>query len=91
MFEKHLATLSSVHDDEIVELVQVAMPDTTPTLELRVRPKDEAFGEMTIRRIGLAPGQIAQLRQALNLMDADAQEARTDSPRECTGHLRLIG
>ncbi|MBA2660789.1 MAG: hypothetical protein H0U74_00715 [Bradymonadaceae bacterium] len=74
--EKFLASL--VGDDAMtrVEVVQVAQPGQTPTLEIRLERHAGDLGWQTHRRIRLAAGQIGQLREALNMMDVDARDAR---------------
>ncbi len=75
-FEKTLGALLGADDNTEVELVQVADPGETPTLEIRLRRHCGDLGWQTQRRIRLAPGQIANLRDALNLMDQDARDTR---------------
>ena len=74
-YEKHLGTLAAEEDGTRIELVQIAEPGETPTIEFRMQRHSESLGWMTHRRITFAAGQIGDLRAALNLMDLDAREA----------------
>lgn len=74
--EKFLASLVGADEMSRVEVVQVSQPGQTPTLEFRLERDAGDLGWQTHRRIRLAAGQISQLRDALNLMDADARQAR---------------
>lgn len=85
MLEKLLGTLFGAEEGTRVELVQVAEPGETPTLEVRLLHDAGTLGWRVYRRIRLAPGQLSELRTALNLMDLDAQQAR---PKPT--HLRLV-
>jgi len=76
--EKLLASLVGADPGSRVEIVQVSQPGQTPTLELRLEHNAGALGWQTHRRIRLAAGQITQLRDALNMMDADARQARIE-------------
>ena len=87
MFEKVLGTLAGETEDTRVELVQVAEPGETPTLEIRMLSDAGDLGWRVHKRIRLASGQIGDLQMALNMMDLDARQA--DRPKE-TGHLRLV-
>jgi len=93
MIEKLLGILDADEPTARVELVQIAQPNQTPTLELRYQRECGELGWTTHKRITLAPGQFKQLRDALNLMDMDAREV--DSPgassHHARQHLRLIG
>lgn len=74
-FEKHLGTLAGDEPRTRVEVVQVAEPGETPTVELRMQRHGDSIGWTTHRRIRLAAGQVGQLTSALNLMDPDARDA----------------
>lgn len=93
MFEKLLGILDADEAGARVELVQVASPNQTPTLELRYQRECGELGWTTHKRIKLASGQFRQLRDALNMMDLDAREAQSPSQHqdERPQHLRLIG
>lgn len=73
--EKQLGDLLGDDDDTRVELVQVAEPGQTPTLELRLKRDAGELGWQTHRRIRIGAGQIGALRDALNLMDPDARDS----------------
>ena len=85
-YEKHLGTLAGDERQTRVEVVQVAEPGETPTVELRMQRHGDSLGWVTHRRIRLAAGQIGDLQTALNLMDPDAR----DSDRQGNGVLELI-
>ena len=91
MFEKSLGLLEGEEPGTRIEVMQVGAPGETPTLELRMQVDGGDMGWMTLKRIRMASGQIGQLRDALNLMDMDAQQAQ--APRRATNGpaLRLIG
>jgi hypothetical protein len=89
MFEKLLGTLLGETDDSRVELVQVAEPGETPTLEVRLLRDAGELGWRVHKRIRLAAGQIGELRDALNLMDIDGRDARKPADRSAD-HLRLV-
>jgi hypothetical protein len=92
MIEKLLGILDGDEVGTRVELVQVAEPNQTPTLELRMQREVGDLGWSTQRRIKLGAGQFAQLRDALNCMDLDAREARACPQRAMEQRgLRLIG
>ena len=74
--EKQLGNLLGFDEDTRVDIVQVGEPGDTPTLELRMERHSGELGWQTQRRIRLAAGQIGALRDALNLMDLDAQTSR---------------
>lgn len=76
--EKFLASLVGADEMSRVEVIQVAQPGQTPTLEFRLERNAGELGWQTHRRIRLAAGQISQLRDALNLMDSDARQARIE-------------
>ncbi len=78
--EKELDLLAGDADNTRVKLVQVGETGETPTLEMRMQRYSCELGWRTHRRIRLAPGQIGDLREALNHMDPDAREA--DAPAE---------
>lgn len=91
-FEKYLGTLAGEDECTRVQLVQVAAPNETPTLEMRMERHIEGLGWTTHRRIVLAPGQIPNLRDALNSMDVDARDTKaTADVRMQQRGLRLIG
>jgi hypothetical protein len=79
-YEKELTVLAGDAEDTRVQLVQVGEAGETPTLEMRMQRYGCELGWRTHRRIRLAPGQIGDLQDALNLMDPDAREA--DASRE---------
>lgn len=85
MLDKLLGTLLGADDGTRVELVQVAEPGQTPTLEIRLLQDAGALGWTVHRRIRVGAGQVGALRDALNMMDLDAQGAQ---PR--SSHLRLV-
>lgn len=74
--EKLLASLAGYDDMTRVELAQVCEPGETPTLEMRLQTHNGDLGWLTTKHIRLAAGQIRELRDALNMMDLDAQRAR---------------
>jgi len=86
--EKHLGTLAGDEPRTRIEIVQVAEPGETPTVELRMQRHGDAIGWKTHRRIRLAAGQIGQLKSALNLMDPDARNA--DRDRDASSILEVI-
>ena len=88
MFEKLLGTLMGSQDGSRVEIVQLAEPGETPALELRLLHDCGELGWTVHKRIGIAAGQVAELRDALNMMDLDAREAKTT---QRPSHLRLVG
>ncbi|MFU8803875.1 MAG: hypothetical protein ACNA8W_08720 [Bradymonadaceae bacterium] len=75
-FEKILASLAGYDEMTRVEVSQVTEPGETPTLEMRLQTHGGELGWLTTKRIRLASGQIRELRDALNMMDLDAQKAR---------------
>ncbi len=87
MLEKILGSLLGETEGSRVELVQVAEPGETPTLEIRLLHDAGDLGWTVHKRIRLAAGQIGDLRDALNMMDIDAREAR---PEPARSHLRLV-
>ncbi len=89
MIERLLGTLAGDEEGTQVELMQVGAPGEVPTLELRYQRDCGELGWTTHKRIQVAPGQISALRDALNLMDRDAREARGAAPQATK--LRLIG
>ncbi|MEM1348951.1 MAG: hypothetical protein AAGI01_10370 [Myxococcota bacterium] len=92
LFEKTLGILAGAEGGERVEVVQVAEPGATPTVEFRMQHASESMGWCTHKRIKLAPGQFKALRDALNLMDPDARDAELQvAPEREVRHLRLIG
>ena len=86
MFEKLLGTLLGDTEGSRVEIVQVADSGETPTLEIRLLHDAGELGWMVHKRIRIAAGQMAALRDALNMADLDAQATPTDH----ASHLRLI-
>ena len=80
--EKFLGYLDGAHEESRVELVQVGQPGQTPTLEMRYQREGGSLGWVTQKRIKLAPGQVSELRDALNLMDPDAREAEISAERK---------
>ena len=86
MFEKLLGTLLGDTEGSRVEIVQVADSGETPTLEIRLLHDAGELGWMVHKRIRIAAGQMAALRDALNMADLDAQATPTDR----ASHLRLI-
>jgi hypothetical protein len=76
VFEKTLGFLDGDEAETRIELVQVSAPGTQATLELRMQRNGGELGWVTQRRIRVAPGQMAALRMAVQLMDADALAAR---------------
>lgn len=72
VFETLLGLLAADEDDARIQVVQVASPGTTPTLEMRLQRESADLGWVTQRRMRLAPGQVAALRDALNCMDRQA-------------------
>jgi hypothetical protein len=89
-FEKLLANLAGYDDMTRVELTQVAEPGETPTLELRLKTDAGDLGWLTTKRIRLAPGQIRELRDALNMMDLDAQRARPQATHSNVVALPIV-
>ena len=77
-YEKHLGTLAGDEDETRIELVQVAEPGETPTIEFRMQRHGDALGWVTHRRMRFAAGQVGKLRQALNMMDPDGRDADID-------------
>lgn len=73
--EKSLGLLAVDEADSRIELVQVADPNSPPTLELRLQRLSADLGWCTHRRMRMAAGQISDLRSALNQMDPDARDA----------------
>ncbi|MGM0556464.1 MAG: hypothetical protein ACQEVA_08825 [Myxococcota bacterium] len=80
--EKFLGYLAGDDENSRVELVQVGQPGQTPTLEMRYQREGGSLGWVTQKRIKLAPGQVADLRSALNLMDRDARDAEISAKRK---------
>ncbi len=89
MIEKTLTTLQGQHSDERVELVQVAEPGETPTLEIRLLRNAGELGWRIHKRIRMAAGQIPDLQGALNLMDSDARDTKRST--RTVSHLELVG
>ena len=86
MFEKVIGTLAGDSPDTRVELAQVAEPGEQPTLEIRLLHDAGALGWTVQKTIRLGAGQVPDLRDALNLLDADARAPR----RPDVGHLRIV-
>jgi hypothetical protein len=92
MYEKTLGTFAGEENGTRVQLVQIAMPGETPTLEMRLEVDCGELGWTTLRRIRLAAGQVPDLCQAINMMDPDARQAtRPAKARAAERGLRLIG
>lgn len=90
--ERFLGVLAADEADSRIELVQVGEPGAIPTLELRFQRHGGDLGWMTHKRMRLAPGQISDLREAMNLMDMDAREAKISATHKAAAHsLRLVG
>ena len=85
MIEKLLGSLLGAEEGSRVEVIQVAEPGETPTLEIRLLHDCGELGWVVHRRIHIAAGQAAALRDALNMMDLDAREAKASR-----AHLRLV-
>jgi hypothetical protein len=83
--EKLLASLAGYDDMTRVELAQVCEPGQFPTLEMRLQTHNGDLGWLTTKHIRLAPGQIRELRDALNMMDLDAQRARPSMQKHTRG------
>lgn len=82
-YEKALGNFAGDNDDTRIQLVQIAEPGELPTLELRMqRYGGESLGWVTHRRMTFAPGQIADIQDAINLMDQDARTTTLDQERE---------
>jgi len=77
-FEKHLGTLAGEEPGTRIELVQVADPGETPTVEFRYQRECDSLGWVTHRRMRMAAGQVGDLRSALNLMDPDGRDAESN-------------
>ena len=92
-FEKLLGTLAGEEEDTRVEIMQVARPNETPTIEFRMQRECAGLGWTTQRRIKLGAGQFAALRDALNMADVDTKQAvtRRDEIGADRSFLRLIG
>lgn len=80
--EKLLGYLAGDDEQSRVELVQVGQPGHTPTLEMRYQREGGSLGWVTQKRIKLAPGQVSDLRSALNMMDPDARDAQISATRK---------
>ncbi|QDG49630.1 hypothetical protein FIV42_02400 [Persicimonas caeni] len=90
--ERFLGVLAADEADSRIELVQVAEPGMVPTLELRFQRHGGDLGWMTHKRMRLAPGQIGDLREAMNLMDPDARDAKISATEKASAHsLRVVG
>ena len=79
VFEKTLGYLDGDEAGTRIELVQVAAPGVQATLEMRMQRDGGDLGWVTQRRMRVAPGQMAALRMAVQLMDADALAPRATS------------
>jgi hypothetical protein len=80
--EKELGVMAGDGEDSRIRLVQVGEPGEVPTLEVRLQRHCNDLGWVTHRRIRMAPGQIGDLQDAINLMDPDARQADIDHDRE---------
>jgi hypothetical protein len=76
--EKQLGTLAGNDDESRVEVIQIAEPGETPTLEIRMQHHTDEIGWQTHRRVAIAPGQVGALRDMLNMMDPDARDTVID-------------
>ena len=91
-FEKLLGHLAGDDEDSRIALVQVGAPGETPTLEMRYQRHSESLGWITQKRIRMAPGQVGDVRAALNMMDPDAREAEISPLRKAkTKSLEVVG
>jgi hypothetical protein len=73
MFELTTGTLATSEPDCRIEVVQCAPPGEQPFVEFRFQRFCPQLGWLTHRRMAMAPGEVGALRQALNLLDRDAQ------------------
>lgn len=88
MFEKTLSTLPGPTPGTRIEIVQIGEPGEQPSLELRHLTDAGSLGWCVQKRITMAAGSVPALRDALNLMDDDAQ--RPAPAAERVPHLRLV-
>jgi hypothetical protein len=89
--ERFLGVLAGDETDSRIELVQVGEQGSIPTLELRFQRHGGDLGWMTHKRMRLAPGQISDLQQAVNMMDMDARQAQISaSERGAARSLQLV-
>ena len=89
--EKFLGVLAADEADSRIEMMQVAEEGSTPTLELRFQRHAGDLGWMTHKRMRLAAGQVSDLRDALNMMDMDARQAKISSTEKAAARsLRLV-
>lgn len=89
--ERCLGMLAGEDSDSRIEMVQVGEPNTIPTLELRFQRYGEDLGWVTHKRIRMAPGQVGDLREALNLMDPDARDAKISASEKAAARsLRVV-
>lgn len=75
MFERELAVMAGEHPSERVTAVEVSYPENDPSgrsnyLELRFEHQVGAAGWVVQRRIPIASGNMADLRNALTLFCA---------------------
>jgi len=89
--EKHLGTFAGEEAGTRIQLVQVAGPNETPTVEFRYQRHGESLGWVTHRRMRMAAGQVGQLQSALNMMDPDGRDADiADEPSDLRGMLEVV-
>lgn len=88
MFEKTLTTLPGPIPGTRIDLVQIGDAGEQPTLEMRHMSDAGELGWCVQKRITLAAGSVPAIRDALNLMDADAQAPAPAATR--TPHLRIV-
>ena len=89
--EKCLGVLAGDEPNSRIEMVQVAEPNSIPTMELRFQRHGGDLGWVTHKRIRMAPGQIPDLKEAVNLMDMDAREAQISATDKAAARsLRLV-
>lgn len=89
--ERSLGVLAADEVDSRIELVQVGEQGSTPTLELRFQRHGGDLGWVTHKRMRMAPGQISDLRAAVNLMDMDARQAKISATeRGAAQSLHLV-
>jgi hypothetical protein len=74
--DRVLGVLAADEVDSRIALVQVGEQGSVPTLELRFQRHGGDLGWVTHKRMRMAPGQISDLRDAVNLMDMDARQAK---------------
>jgi hypothetical protein len=90
--ERYLGVLAGDEVDSRIELVQVGEQGSIPTLELRFQRHGGDLGWVTHKRMRMAPGQISDLREAVNLMDMDARQAKISATeRGVARSLKVVG